>query len=173
VIHRRRIRADEAQALRAIRLRALADSPAAFGSSLERERGFDDALWSARASESSAGTRAATFVAEDDEAADVEWLGLVTVLGIGHEAVGGREAAELVSMWIAPVARGQGLGARLVQAAVDFAIACQAPAIELSVTRGNDAALGLYQAHGFVLCADTGLPEDHACRDELRLRRVL
>jgi len=45
----RRIRADEGLRLKALRLRALADSPMAFGSTLAREQAYPDALWHERA----------------------------------------------------------------------------------------------------------------------------
>ena len=41
----RQIRADEGPRLRALRLRALADSPWAFGSTLAREAAFLDDVW--------------------------------------------------------------------------------------------------------------------------------
>src|SRR5262245_23901545 len=45
----RRIRADEGLRLRALRLRALADAPQAFGSTLAREHAFVDSTWHERA----------------------------------------------------------------------------------------------------------------------------
>lgn len=153
--------------LRDIRLRALRDSPGAFSSTLERELAYSDDLWASRASLASAGDKAATFVAESGAQS---WLGLVTILGVDHEAASGSGAAELVSMWIAPEARRQGLGEKLVQAALHFALDSGAPAVELSVTRGNEAASRLYLRLGFSETNATSLPVDHACSDELRLR---
>jgi ribosomal protein S18 acetylase RimI-like enzyme len=163
----RRIRADEGASLRDIRLRALRESPSAFSSTLDRELAYGDELWASRASLASAGDKAATFVAESDAQ---DWLGLVTVLGVDHEAASGTGAAELVSMWIAPEARRLGLGEKLVLAALDFARGSNVPAMELSVTRGNEDAMRLYLRLGFCRTSAASLPADHACSDELRLR---
>src|SRR5262249_59106486 len=51
----RRIRADEGLALRALRLRALADAPTAFGSTLAREEAFPADGWHERAAGGAAG----------------------------------------------------------------------------------------------------------------------
>ena len=163
----RRIHADEGALLREIRLRALRDSPSAFSSTLDRELAYEDELWASRASTASSGDKAATFVAESGTQ---DWLGLVTILGADHEAASGSGSAELVSMWIAPEARRLGLGEKLVQAALQFARGCNVPAMELSVTRGNESAMRLYLRLGFCLTSAASLPAHHACSDELRLR---
>src|SRR5262245_51517350 len=62
----RRIRADEGLWLRDIRLRALADSPMAFGSTLVREQAYPETLWCERAENGAAGDKSVTFVAEHD-----------------------------------------------------------------------------------------------------------
>jgi len=45
----RQIRANEGLKLRAVRLRALADAPTAFGSTLAQEEKFPERVWHARA----------------------------------------------------------------------------------------------------------------------------
>ena len=167
----RRIRDGEGRKLRAIRLAALAQDPGAFSSTLEREFAYGAAQWSDRASAAASGFEVGTFVAEGvDGAAD--WLGLVTLLGPAHEATRPGPIAELVSVWIAPAARGQGLAAHLVQAAVDFAGTTEATAVELSVAPANDAALALYERCGFVR-VENNLPAEHPCGDGQRLRFCL
>ena len=74
--HVRQIRADEGPRLRALRLRALADSPWAFGSTLAREEAFPDAVWQERAALSAAGEDRVTFIAEDGD----RWIGMATGL---------------------------------------------------------------------------------------------
>lgn len=66
----RRVRTDEAGAFREIRLRALADTPLAFGSTRAREAAYPPERWEARARESADGPAQATFLALDpaDEA---------------------------------------------------------------------------------------------------------
>ena len=93
-----------------------------------------------------------------------ECVGLVG----GHQAETG-DHVDLVSMWTAPAARGKGVGAALVDAVIEWA---DGRAVELWVTRGNDAALRLYERCGFVETGDhQPLPSD-PCKDEIRMRRV-
>jgi ribosomal protein S18 acetylase RimI-like enzyme len=66
----RRVRADEGPLLRAVRLRALADTPLAFGSTHAREAAYPPEWWERWARESAAGARQATFLAIAGEAAD-------------------------------------------------------------------------------------------------------
>lgn len=127
-------------ASKALRLRALADSPAAFSSTLDRELEFDDDVWRTRLE------RAATFFAVDP--AD-DFVGTVTGIADPHEP-GGRD---VVAMWVAPEWRGRGVGGALLDAVVEWARAEGAASIALWVADGNDAARRLYERGGFV---DTG-----------------
>ncbi len=163
----RRIRADDGQALREIRLAALKSDPSAFGSSLRRELAFDDALWETRARLAADGPMVGTFVVDNSET--VSLCGLVTILGPKHEATPTCENAELVSMWIHPAARRQGLGLLLVETAIHFSRSIQAKAIELSVTHDNQAAYALYLRSGFVRIQGK-LEENHPSLEERRLR---
>ncbi len=166
----RRIRANEALVLRAIRLRALADSPSAFSATLAAEDAYPDELWIARAADSSAGVRAATFLASSVTPAsapleaDVPWEGLVTVLGPLHEA-GDPKNAELVSMWVAPHARGSGMAQAWVHEAIAFARTTGTSSLRLAVTRGNGRAQRFYEHFGFRLVAE-GFGAAHPCHGE-------
>ena len=62
----RRIRADEGLRLRALRLRALADLPMAYGSTFAKEELYSETIWHERAARSAAGDKAVTIVAERD-----------------------------------------------------------------------------------------------------------
>jgi GNAT superfamily N-acetyltransferase len=159
----RRIRPDDWQVLREVRLGALAESPSAFGSTYEGEAAFDDDAWQLRAIAGSSGARRATWLAADGDHA----LGLVGA----HRAEPDSTDVELVSMWTVPEVRGRGVGRRLVATVLDWAGGTGAGSVSLWVTRGNDPALRLYQAMGF---SETGdhqpLPSD-PCKDELRMTR--
>src|SRR5262249_40348820 len=109
----RRIRADESLALRALRLHALADSPMAFGSTLAREEAFADEVWRERARNSAAGEDRVTYVAEDGD----RWIGLVT--GLVDDP--GEPRLEVVGMFVEAGARGQGVGAALLDAVAAWA----------------------------------------------------
>src|SRR4030095_13513793 len=62
----RRIRSDEGLKLRSLRLRALADAPMAFGSTLAREESFPESVWHERAAGGASGTDRVTFIGERD-----------------------------------------------------------------------------------------------------------
>jgi ribosomal protein S18 acetylase RimI-like enzyme len=57
---------------------------------------------------------------------------------------------ELISMWVAPFARGRGVGDALVGAVIRWAEDCGARRVALRVAEGNDHATALYRRHGFV-----------------------
>ena len=62
-----------------------------------------------------------------------------------------RHAALLVGMYVRPAARQQGVGRRLLQAAIAAATARpQLRLLQLTVTDGNEPARRLYEAAGFV-----------------------
>jgi len=93
----RRIRPDEGLRLRALRLRALADAPSAFGSTLSREEAFAEGVWQERAARGATGETRVTYVAEDGDG----WIGIAT--GIVDDLDGSR--LELVGMFVEPAAR--------------------------------------------------------------------
>ena len=118
---------------RDIRLAALAESPEMFGSTYAREQAFDEAEWRARAA------RPATFIA----ARDVSDIGLAGV----HEFDG---TWHVVSMWIAPAARGTGVVDALLGACGEHARQEGALRLVLGVMEDNPAGCCAYQRLGFV-----------------------
>ena len=127
---------------RTIRLRALGDMPDAFGSTLEREQLFTDEEWRERL----ARANAATFLAKID--------GLD--IGIVVAAASDDGGAGLYAMWVAPDARGQGVGDKLVTTAVNWARERAFKRITLGVSDFNAAAIRLYERHGFEPTGETG-----------------
>ena len=59
------------------------------------------------------------------------------------------DASTLVAMYVAPRARGAGVGERLVRAVFEEAAARGRSRVVLEVTEGNDPAIGLYRRMGF------------------------
>ncbi len=161
----RRVRPDEGTLLKSVRLSALADSPAAFGSSYAEEADQPDDHWTDRAMLGAAGERSVTFFAMVDDSV----VGLVSAYRPDPAWL----SAELVSMWVSPAHRRAGVAVELVTAVVEWARQTGMATVELWVTRGNDAAAHLYETVGFRLTGDhQPLPSD-PCKDELRMRLPL
>jgi GNAT superfamily N-acetyltransferase len=124
---------DDLDLWRTVRLRALADSPNEFGSTLEREQAFTEHEWLARLSPPA-------VLALDDRG---EPIGL----GAGFEV---REGVLLVvAMWVDPAWRGRGLSRRVLDLVVGWARDHDLE-VELDVTRDNPAARAAYVRYGFV-----------------------
>lgn len=123
------------EAFRALRLRALADAPTAFGATLAEAEGQSEDLWRSRAD--GPGPLVMAFSSD----APVAMGGLFVPIDSDEAFVWG--------MWVAPDARGQGLGARILLELLDRARRT-GRAVVLHVTEGNDIARRLYESHGFV-----------------------
>jgi GNAT superfamily N-acetyltransferase len=141
--HIRRIRADEAPLLRALRLRALAEAPMAYGSTLAHEQGFAENVWRERSVGASIGCDRATFVAERDG----QWVGLAT--GLARPEAPESEGPLLVGMFVDSTARRTGVAVGLVEAISGWARSCGARRLTLWVTARNDPAVALYRCCGF------------------------
>ncbi len=137
----RPIRPDEWQALKALRLRALASDPDAFGGRLEDAIEHDDERWRSRAAADPA--EAVTYVAEATD-------GSLVGMAVGAPAPDHPEAAGLFGMWVAPEVRGQGIGGALVDAVAGWARSAGYALIGLGVTTTNTAAVTFYERKGFV-----------------------
>ncbi|MFN8075508.1 MAG: GNAT family N-acetyltransferase [Kineosporiaceae bacterium] len=132
-------RAREAQwrAVRDVRLAALAESPSAFGSTLEREQTYDAARWRQW-------TRAAVFLASVGG----------TPVGIAAGVPGDTEASrQLVAVWVSPDVRGRGVSSQLLERVEEWAVSDGARCLHLWLARGNVPARRLYERRGYV---DTG-----------------
>lgn len=139
------------------RLEALADAPDAFGSRLADEQQMTDAQWQARVQASDR----VTFMAFAAEAA----VGLIVCAPYDGRA----GAAGLFSMWVAPQARGQGVGDRLVQRVLAWARAAGYTRVLLDVGDENVSATRLYERNGFLPTGRTGTlppPREHVLEHE-------
>lgn len=119
---------------REVRLAALADSPGAFGTTLEQASRRTDAEWRASLVDR------VNFVAFDAGRP----VGLVS--GIRGPEPG---CAELISMWVAPAHRRHAVGKQLVREVVAWARGEGYRTLALTVVDANDGARALYQRLGF------------------------
>jgi ribosomal protein S18 acetylase RimI-like enzyme len=138
---------------RLLRRAALAQAPEAFGSTLAdwSDEGDTEERWRSRW----AGVPHNLVVVRDGR--DVGMVSLA--------APNGTELPELVSIWVAPEARGTGVADAAVEAVLALAVEVYpGRAVALSVYEVNRAARRLYARHGFV---DAGPSPDGEC--ELRM----
>jgi dihydropteroate synthase len=147
----REVRPDEWRTWRELRLRSLADAPDAFGETVERARTYDEARWRMFVE---ARPNALRLFAERDGVP----VGMVVAM-IGHED-GDYRVCGLYAMWVAPEARGAGIGKRLVEDALRWSRSQAALTVRLGVSETGDAARRLYERCGF---RDTG--ESHPVRE--------
>lgn len=128
---------DDWEAWRGVRLRALADAADAFGSSLSDWESADESRWRRRLSE-----------------VPFNLIAVRAGHAIGQAsgtAVDVRARIELISMWVAPEARGRGVADALVAAVAGYGSDVGAAAIRLSVRRHNERAIRFYTRINFEL----------------------
>lgn len=144
----RRFAAHEWLTYRELRLRALADSPDAFGSTFAREAARSDDEWRDRLATGAGSHSDLPLVATvDDAPAGLAW---------GRLDDRQPDMAHLFQVWVAPEFRGRGVGRLLVDAVIAWARTAGARVLRLGVTCGDTAAVRLYRRAGFV---DDGPPQ--------------
>jgi ribosomal protein S18 acetylase RimI-like enzyme len=124
-----------------VRLRALQDTPTAFGSTYAKESARTDEQWAQRAADWSLALRATGYLALDD----------------GHPCgiAGGyfsddQHRPYLISMWVEPAYRRRGLGRQLVEAIIEWARSRGSSELVLEVTTNNESAVRFYEQLGFI-----------------------
>lgn len=146
----KRITPESALVFKQVRLRALEDSPTAFSSTYARESAFPDEEWVSRATRWSGDATDAIFLAMDGEAA----CGVVGSYVEKENA----ERAQLVSMWVDPAYRHEGVGKALVDRVIEWNRSCGVRQLALMVTSVNSGAMTFYERLGFV---KTGVTEQY------------
>ena len=157
----RRVEPGEWERVRSIRLRALADSPDAFGTTLAEDTARPLREWRARLE--SPGS--ATFIAT----ADGRDAGIA--FGRSYDEVEG--AAGLFGMWVAPEARRTGVAGALVAAVVSWARTEGYARLLLDVADTNLPAVRFYESRGFAPTGTTGTlppPREHVLEHQRALR---
>ena len=130
---------------RELRLRALAESPDAFGRKLVDELARSDADWIRLTESVTTPGGQVMLVAEE--------AGRPLGLAFGIFDKERAKTGHVGGMWVDPGARGRGAGRALLDAAIAWARSRGLGRLELWVTQGNSPAVRLYERAGF---ADTG-----------------
>jgi len=138
----RRIRPTEWEGLRDLRLRALVESPTAFGGVFEQEEQSPDEHWRERAGKFATDPAEILFVVAGQD-------GVLRGMTRGVLSSGPSDAAHLFGMYVGPAFRGQGYGRRLVEEVCEWARRAGEHRIILDVTETNLPAIRLYEACGF------------------------
>ena len=158
MIHIAQLGPTDGPRLRAIRLRALADSPDAFGDTLEAASARTAEAWTTQV------TDLPTFVA----VVSGEDAGMVRAARDSADA----SSAWLLSMWVAPAHRRLGLGARLAGEVIGWARAQGCRRILLEVADENHAAIAFYASQGFAPNGGVGSlppPREHILEHQREL----
>jgi ribosomal protein S18 acetylase RimI-like enzyme len=134
----RQARAADWETLRELRLRALADAPDAFASTLQQETAFPEQVWRQRAE---GGAASVNFIAYEGGAS----IGMAAIFAVANTP--GR--MHLVGMWVDPQHRRRGVAQALVERAVRWAEERQASEVLLWVADHNVPARMLYERVGF------------------------
>jgi GNAT superfamily N-acetyltransferase len=128
----RRVAPDEWPAFREIRLAALADAPQAYLTTLAEAQAQPAQLWQYRI------------------AANPHFLATVDGVAVGMTVViAADNGREIVSVWVAPDARGRGVIEALIDAAVSWAGDQGDAQLGLWVVEGNERAERAYARYGF------------------------
>ncbi len=144
--------AHEWPVLKQVRLRALADAPDAFCTTLAQAQSYSDTDWQARAGR---------FAADPPAAARIAYwhgtpCGMMTCYPAALPNYEEGPAAELTAVWVDPAVRGQGVAETLVASVVDWAVAQSMSVLQAWVMEENHRALAFYRKAGF---SETGRRE--------------
>ena len=131
-----RVTPDDWQSHRDLRLEMLQAAPDAFFTQYTDVAEVDEGTWRERIAAQ------CHFQARLDDDA-------VGSVGVWDDPETPDDASTLVAMYVAPRARGAGVGERLVRAVFEEAAARGRSRVVLEVTEGNDPAIGLYRRMGF------------------------
>ena len=157
--------ADEWPLYRDLRLRALRDSPDAYGSILDLEAALSDEEWTERLGRGVHSASELPIMAEcDGTPCGLAWVRLDD---------NAPDAAHLYQMWVAADQRRQGVGRALVDAAAAWARVMGARQLELDVTSNNEAAIRLYEGAGFVTYGERRALRPGSALEAQGMRRML
>lgn len=137
--------ASEWPVLKAVRLRALADVPNAFSTTVAQAQAYSDTEWQMRAGRFMVNPPAAMRIAYLDGTP----CGMMSCYPASPESAGAEQVAELTAVWVDSTVRGQGIGEALVASIVGWAVAQGIGMLQAWVTEGSHRAIAFYKKVGF------------------------
>ena len=138
------------QEYKTVRLRALKDSPTAFGSTYAKESAFSDSDWLRRV-DTWNGPGGVCYLGMD--------AGVPCGIIAGYSNKCDPPKVFVASMWVAPTHRRSGLGTMLMDAVKLWAHTISVGELYLMVTSNNLAAIRFYEKCGFTFTGTTGTYE--------------
>ena len=137
----RAMTSDDWALYRDLRLKALADAPDAFGSTLEAEQDLPDEHWHTRLERASTSGHDLPLMAWAD--------GVPVALAYAKVDAEAPGVINLFQMWVDPAHRGQGIALAMLDSVVSWAKSLHATAVQLGVASGQGAAMRIYLKAGF------------------------
>lgn len=149
----RQLQSDQWETYRDVRLASLRDAPEAFEMSFEDAIDFDESDWR-------------------DGFALPSWFAFISDEPVGMVRVAriDEELPHLISMWVAPSARGSSAAGRLVDCVLAWARAAGKSGVALRVVTSNARAQSLYRRCGFVPSGRTATLSDGRAEIEMEHR---
>ena len=132
---------EDLETFRAVRIKALTESPEAFGTTLERALQRDLESWRIQLESTVAGNQRNTQLAF----AGLDCVGLAAL----YEKQNIPREGEILMMWVAPRQRGTGIAKGLLENLLDWSRETEFNRVTLAVTESNQRAIQFYKTFGF------------------------
>lgn len=160
----RRATHEDVALFKQVRLKALRESPDAYGSTYEAALMRDQSSWEEQLFSTTSGVHRNTqFAFEGDNC--------IGIAALYREPLA--MSGDIIMMWVDPAHRGSRVASSLVENLICWARECGFDSITLSVTDTNGRAIRFYENRGFCATGETvDIDEKRGLRG-IRMRRLL
>ncbi|MFC5049115.1 GNAT family N-acetyltransferase [Rubritalea spongiae] len=149
----KRVSKGESQLYKTLRLKALKDSPSAFGATYEDAVLRSDQSWQDQSDAAAEGSDKAIFLINEPS---------ISGMAAIYREEEGSSIGQLFQMWVSPEARGSNTAKDILQYALSWAEEHRYSKILAEVTKGNTRALKFYKKFGFVDSHHSSDSDTHA-----------